>query len=78
MDWRLHLWSSLALICLAGGLGGFFLFDLIALRDPEAMTVSQELREFLTWGWESYVLIFGFTVIIVLWFFAHLLNPNSP
>lgn len=75
---RVHLWSSLAGLCLLVGLGGFFLFDLIALRDPKALTVSEELRDFLSWGWESYLLVFGLPGIIFVWYVVHLLNRASP
>jgi hypothetical protein len=71
-------WASLSVVSIGAGMAGFFFFDLVALADPNGKTVSQLLREFNTWGWESYLITMGLPVLAVVWYIVHLLNTESP
>jgi hypothetical protein len=71
-------WASLSVVSIGAGLAGFFFFDLVALADPNGKTVSQLLREFLTWGPESRLIVYGLPILALVWFVAHLENGNSP
>lgn len=72
------LWVGVGLIGLVAGLGWFFFFDLVALKDPQALTLSQQLREFNTWSPSSYLLTIGLPGLFYAWYCWHILDLNSP
>jgi len=72
------LWAGLSAAAMALGALGFFFFDLVALKDPDSRTVSELLREFNTWGYESYLLTIGLPALFFTWYVWHLLNLRSP
>jgi len=72
-------------IGMAGGILGVlwaFGWDLVALKDPHALTFSQIIREFNTWSGSSYILTIFLPWVLGLsflaWYTWHILDLHSP